>query len=335
MVNITFKNVGQGDSVIIEWEEESQDKIGIIDCNQISPEINPVLDFVIEKKVKEIEFLLLSHPHKDHYSGFLALIEYCRSNKINIKRFLHTGSVSIDYLMAASRSKVETKELAKLYKLLMDMRDKSELIMNTFDDNPDTVKNLSNGFKLEFLAPSSLEIEKYIRGVNFPFDEEGSTSNPNGNWLCSIIKIYNENTSVILSSDVESQVLNRLNKRNGRLKQQKTILVQVPHHGSKKNLNKTFWTGLSKYPNTYSVISVGENNYKHPSPEVVEFFTNHPDYILERTDLSIPLSPKAISNSSMLNIFSKKINPINIGLKNQISSKDLSYQISDNSCIKI
>ncbi|MAX71366.1 MAG: hypothetical protein CMC76_09745 [Flavobacteriaceae bacterium] len=334
MVNITFKNVGQGDSIIIEWKEGSLYKIGIIDCNQISSSDNPVLDHIIDTETKEIEFILLSHPHKDHYSGFLSLIKYCIENQIVIKRFLHTGIVSIDYLKAASRSVVEIKELANLYKLLMDLRDKGDLIMNSIDDNPDTIKNLSDGFKLEFLAPSSIEIDNYIRGVNFPFDEEHSTSNPNGNWLCSIIKIHNDNTSVLLSSDAESQVLNRLNKKNGRLKSQKAILVQVPHHGSSKNLNKTFWTGLSKYQKTYAVISVGKNSYRHPSKEVTDFFNAHPNYLLERTDLSYPISEKAISNSASLDIISEKINPSTVSATDKKSIKELSYQVSNDLCIK-
>ena len=261
------------------------------------------------------------------------MVEYCRDNQITIKSFVHSSSVSIEYRIAASRSITEKKELAKLYELLMDMRDNGDLRINTFDDNPDTIKNLANGFKLEFLSPSSLEVDNYIRGVNFPFDEENSTSNPNGNWLCSILKIYNDSTSIILTSDVEIQVLNRLNKKNGRLKKQKTILAQIPHHGSKKNLNKTFWTGLSKFPKTYSVISVGKNGYKHPSLDVIEFFNNHPNYILERTDLNKPISEIAKENSAMLDIFSKKINPSGINTTDQ--SNDLSFQVSDNTCIKI
>lgn len=330
MVNIRFKNVGQGDSIIIEWKQATTYKIGIIDCNQITSNHNPILEHIIKHEIKEIEFLFLSHPHKDHYSGFLDLIEHCRSNKIIIKRFIHTANVSIEYLMAASRSTTEQKELSKLYKVLMKMRDNCELIMNTIDDNPDTVLTLSDGFKLEFLAPSSLELDKYIRGVNFPFDEENSTSNPNGNWLCSIIKIYNDNTSVLLTSDVESQVLKRLNKRDGRLRKHKSILVQVPHHGSKKNLDKSFWTGLSKYSKTYSVISVGKNGYRHPSSEVVDFFNKHPDYILERTDYSSQTSQLAKSNSEMLDIFSLKIPPT--GTDKQILSRDIAFQITDKNC---
>lgn len=335
MVNIRFKNVGQGDSIIIEWKENFNNKIGIIDCNQVAHNVNPVIEHIIETKIREIDFLFLSHPHKDHYSGFINLIKYCLSNQIKIKRFIHTANVSIDYLMAASRSVIEKKELAKLYKLVMDLRDSEDLQMNTIDDNPDTTKKLSNGFKLEFLAPSSIEIDKYIRGVDFPFDEEGSSSNPNANWLCSIIKIYNKNTSVILTSDVESQVLNRLNKKDGRLKKQKSILVQVPHHGSKKNLSKKFWTDLKKYPDTFAVISVGRNSYKHPSNEVTEFFLKHSNYLLERTDTNSTISNNVQTKSSMMNVFSKKLDINNDFKTNKDKSNELAYQVSDGKCIKI
>ncbi|MBT8265387.1 MAG: hypothetical protein KJP20_02490, partial [Bacteroidia bacterium] len=306
MVNITFKNVGQGDSILLEWEEDGRDKIGIIDCNQVNASINPVLDYIIKSKITEIEFILMSHPHKDHYSGLYDLIDHCDKNQVKIHRFLHTGRSSIDYWLAASRGITQQKKIIKLYELLIAMRKAGKLEMNDVDDNPWISKSLPNGFKLEFLAPSANELDNYTRGVKFPFDEEGSTSKPNGNWLSTIIKIYNENTSVLLTSDVDSKVLKRLNKRKGRLKEQKSILAQIPHHGSDKNMDNSFWSGLRRYNETFAVISVGDNSYGHPSKSVVDFFNNHPDYVLERTDQNIITSREAQKNSILLDLVSQK-----------------------------
>ncbi len=75
MVEIVFKNVGQGDSIILEWEssEEGTKKIAIIDCN-LNKNENPVLQHLIELNLHEIEFVILSHPHEDHFSGFHELL---------------------------------------------------------------------------------------------------------------------------------------------------------------------------------------------------------------------------------------------------------------------
>ncbi len=114
MIHLTFKNVGQGDSIILEWEANNTRKIGIIDCNLFHNQ-NPVLEYVIKKKYKTIEFLLLSHPHLDHFSGFLELIKYCKTHSIKIIYFLHTCSQVPSFLESASFSAQAEKELQRLF----------------------------------------------------------------------------------------------------------------------------------------------------------------------------------------------------------------------------
>lgn len=101
MVKVTFKNVGQGDSILLEWNQDDEDKIAIIDCNRYLNN-NPVLDYIKLKEYREINFMILSHPHLDHFSGFVELLNYCKNNNIKIRRFLHTAQTTPDYLKAAT-----------------------------------------------------------------------------------------------------------------------------------------------------------------------------------------------------------------------------------------
>ena len=110
MVKITFKNVGQGDSILLEWNSNNKLKIAIVDCNLYQC-TNPTLDYIIQQEIKEIEFIILSHPHTDHFSGFYELLEYCRNNRIRINRFLHTSQVTPDFLKSATRSLKADEEL--------------------------------------------------------------------------------------------------------------------------------------------------------------------------------------------------------------------------------
>lgn len=308
MVELTFKDVGQGDSIILEWEKDGVRKTGIIDCN-VYKTTNPVLNHVIDKKVTEIEFMILSHPHMDHFSGFFDLLNYCVENKIKIRRFLHTAQTTPDYLKAATRSIEESNKLYNLFSLLNDMVNRGLVSVHSIDDNPDLIIPLGEEFKMEVLAPSSREINNYINGVKYPFDEE-STGHPNANWLSTLFKIYNEETNVLLTSDVEAGVLSRIGKKNGgRLAKGKVILAQAPHHGSKGNLNKVFWQLRKRYEITPVVISVGKNKYKHPSEDVIQFFEKLPNYKVERTDFSTlkTSSIKSKDISSLLDIFSTEV----------------------------
>jgi len=188
VVKVTFKNVGQGDSVLLEWVSNDIPKIAIVDCN-LYQSTNPVLEYIIQQEIKEIEFIILSHPHTDHFSGFYQVLNYCRNNQILIKRFLHTSQVTSDFLKSATRSLKADEELFKLFSLLKIMRDNEEIEIYTIDDNPNLIIPLADGYNMEVLSPSSIEVDKYIRGVKYPFDEEESTSNPNANWLSTILKM--------------------------------------------------------------------------------------------------------------------------------------------------
>ena len=313
MVTVTFKNVGQGDSILIEWISNSEPKTAIIDCN-LFQSTNPILDYIIQKDIKEIEFIILSHPHTDHFSGFCQLLNYCRTKKISIKRFLHTSFVTMDFLKSATKSLEADEELFKLFKLLKNMRDHGEITIYTIDDNPNIIIPLGSDYKMEILSPSSIEIDNYIRGVRFPFNEEDHKNNPNANWLSTILKIYKGESCAILTSDVESAALTRIGKKNsGRVGNNKLLMAQIPHHGSKGNLNKTFWLMRKRNVNTPVVISVGENSYNHPSFDVVSFFYRSPDYILNSTNMTGALSNNNANTKQVIQI-------LNIVSTNNLSS---------------
>lgn len=318
MVKITFKNVGQGDSILVEWNEDGVDKIAIIDCN-IYLGCNPVLNYVIEKGFKEIDFMILSHPHLDHFSGFVDLLNYCKSNNIRIKRYLHTAQTTPDFLKAATRSVEEKNKLYQLFKLLNELVEEDFLSVHAIDDNPDVKIKLGDEFIMEILSPSSREINKYVNRENYPFDEE-TVSHPNANWLSTILKISNNKLNVILTSDVETGALRRIGKKNtGRLGRSKIILAQIPHHGSKNNLDKTFWSMRKRFPITPVVISVGKNRYNHPSKHVIDFFNRQPNYQIKRTDIDSILSSndKTVKINSLLDVFSDEI-PEDISLNDKI-----------------
>ena len=89
-MELTFKDVGQGDSIFIKWEDKDCLKVGIVDCNKYCGK-NPILEELksITKKFL-IEFVVISHGHTDHYSGVFELLEYCQNQSIEIKNFTST-----------------------------------------------------------------------------------------------------------------------------------------------------------------------------------------------------------------------------------------------------
>ena len=66
---------GKGESIVLQL---SDGRWGVVDCfapSSTNAETNPVLRFLRERDVRELEFLCLTHPHDDHYKGMSHLLE--------------------------------------------------------------------------------------------------------------------------------------------------------------------------------------------------------------------------------------------------------------------
>ncbi|MFO7890369.1 MAG: MBL fold metallo-hydrolase [bacterium] len=281
MVRITFKNVGQGDSILIEWKDNGEDKIGIIDCNKFNGS-NPVLDYLKGKGTKQIDFIILSHPHFDHFSGLGELFNWCLSNEIKLNSFLITSHITPDYITTALETATARSEIAQIFQLARKLRNREGTQIFTIDDNPNCIKKIGD-WDLLFLSPSSIETDYYQKDIKAFSREEEFHNHPNGNWLSTLIKLSKSEQCVLLTSDIESSTLTRV-KRQKRITE-KIILAQAPHHGSKKNHNSTFWCLNSRAPQAPIVISVGENKYGHPSKHVLNDFEGL-QFSIERTDQS-------------------------------------------------
>lgn len=272
MIRIIFKNVGQGDSVILEWENGNEKKTGIIDCNEYLG-TNPVLDHVKAKNIQEISFLLLTHPHLDHCSGFTSLMRFCIDNSIKINHFLHTSNDVPDFWKAAVEGKFAETEILKLYHIIREAREKTgmpnhpiqaDLIYNDF--------TFGSEYSIKIIAPNNKHLDNFVKPISFnPLDfEEESGNNPKANWLATVIKIHSNKHDgyILLTSDANKEAM-FYDKTYPKEFEGRLILAQCPHHGADKNYKNSFWNIIKRIDNTPIVISVGKNGHGHPSRNVI------------------------------------------------------------------
>jgi len=283
-VKITFKNVGQGDSIIIEWKEENIPKIGIVDCNLTTGNNNPVKEHIISHEYTEIDFMILSHPHFDHFSGFYSLLEYCVNKPIKVNHFLYSSRNDAEYINDAhltSNGKTELKKLIRLvYKLDQSkFLEASHINSTSFGANP-AYSLISKRLFLQFLAPSFKEFTSFIKMEPFfkyanP-DEDIESLDGNANWISTVIKIYSNDWYLLLTSDASRDVLQRLGvDKTNQYFNSSLVLGQAPHHGSENNSYPVFWKLRTKANGTPIAISVGANSYGHPSINVIDSFTKN------------------------------------------------------------
>jgi beta-lactamase superfamily II metal-dependent hydrolase len=283
MLKITFKNVGQGDSIILEWKEENQTKIGIIDCNLYN-DSNPVLNHIIQQKYQVIEFLVLSHPHSDHFSGFLDLINYCKNNQINIGKFYHTCNQVPDFLKTACRSNTSSTELAILFRTIISdtKRNIYDLqVINSFSQ----IIYLGSQWQMQCLSPSSKEELAFIDNRQNYYDEENDDNHPKINILSTVFKIsqIGQSNYILLTADAPKNVLKRLGIKEKSSFEGELLLGQSPHHGAKSNHYNSFWKNRDHQKGAFAIFSVGNNGYGHPDRDTVNFFADE-DFALAYTN---------------------------------------------------
>lgn len=267
MLKITFKNVGQGDSIIIEWEINGEKHLGIIDSNLYN-EGNPVLEHLKEKTPEVIDFIILTHFHYDHFSGFSEVFRYCIDKKIKVKIFAHTliSHVFDIYNRIFTSKKIE-KAVSVFFNVIDDFIDILEEDVVEVNSRTASIK-LTDKVSLSFYAPSGkvgLQFAKNMsrKYVNIQY------SGPDINKLSIISALEDSDKVVLLTSDAVRNSFKFENKFSSK----RLIAIQIPHHGSFNNINPNFWNSVNKNDSCPAILSVGdEPKDKLPNKETVEYF---------------------------------------------------------------
>jgi beta-lactamase superfamily II metal-dependent hydrolase len=295
LFDISFKNVGQGDCIILEWQSDNGVKeIGIIDCNAKMPNSKVILESIKRHigQYNKVAFLLLSHPHNDHFSGIGEILDYCKIKEIEIEYIFDTSiltseSLNLDLIKKPSKQKLLSSYLNSKY-------DISELFLvlekfilweqekgtkRRFLQGGQTLVN-QGSIKIDCLSPTREETKKYLIetfATEKPNEFKKRRNNPNANLLSTIIHIHGNHWQLLLTSDAPQYAFQRIlnEKYNKPHKNKPLFIIQIPHHGSIENHLPIFWDEYMDKSITSSIISSGKHeSYEHPHFEVVTFFHN-------------------------------------------------------------
>lgn len=91
-----------------------------------------------------------------------------------------------------------------------------------------------------------------------------------------VLQLDYKDAEFLLTGDIDKKIENVLVNSNQNLKSE---ILKVAHHGSKNSSSQNF---INKVSPKMTIISVGENRYGHPHPDVLERLKNT---LIYRTDL--------------------------------------------------
>jgi len=267
-MTVTFKNVGQGDCIVIEWVDDGEPHVGIVDCHAPGCR-NAAVDHLRSQSYPSVEFVVMSHPHYDHYSGLEQVLQYCEAQKLPVKRFLHTARHARAYLQTVVAPGERKDSLHDLLGSVHRLKEKG--VIKAYGSVEDTTKSidLTDDIHLTVLSPSEQEYEEYLKTLYS--DDLDEMASPDANWIATLLQIETNDWFALLTSDVVTETLRRVGIRVMKKESRKLRLGQVPHHGSENGHYKEFWKRKSYDKGaTPLVLSVGiPNSHGHPSRQVL------------------------------------------------------------------
>ncbi len=183
---------------------------------------------------RKIELMLLSHPHADHMAGMVSIL-----NSYQVSAFA-TEKLSNTTVIDKKLAKIlETKNLKTQYIYAGD----------SFQ--------VQDGLSFKILGPSKEFIER-----TSPNGKIGETKE-----FASLISLVSfEEFNLILTGDSQTEGLKEaLGGNLGSIE-----IFQVPHHGSKYGMDLEILDILKP---KLAVISVGKNNYGHPTKFILDLLS--------------------------------------------------------------
>jgi len=193
--SIHFLNAGEGEVTLIK----TQDKKILIDASNPMESVR-IYKYLKKLDIKKLDYLIISHPHPDHFGGIFTLVDL-----VEVKNIVHNGE---DITSLVNND---------FYRWYQDILDKSD------------AKVFRAGDKIKISKDVILQTVWSSRGSNYSI---------NDNSLAFLLTYKNFIAlfSGDLTRNIEDQFLSILSKKGIK----KLDLYKSSHHGAKDTLGKRF-----------------------------------------------------------------------------------------------
>jgi competence protein ComEC len=232
-LNLTFIDVGHGDSILIEFPKGKKMLIdgGGLYEDRFDIGKNVIAPFLWKKKIRRIDTLVLTHPDPDHLKGLNFI-----ASQFSIGEFWDNGYQTL------SEPYLQLKETLRQKKI------------KTHSLNEETPPLTIHGVELSVLNPPARNAMQ--RKVQHLRDLNNSSL---------VMRLRFKNVSFLLAGDVGKEAEARM-LRSGR--GLRADILKIPHHGSSSSSSLAF---VDRVKPVYAILSVGERNIARlPHPDVLK-----------------------------------------------------------------
>lgn len=246
-VVVSFIDVGQGDSILIETPKHHA---VLIDTGPKTDRFDAgeriILPYLLEKRIKHLDALLLTHPHEDHVGGALALLNNIPVDWVGVPddgQEWDNGAANQELFTSASGQASKDNNLSRslsqrLARLRVEPLTAGDQVA------------VESGLVLKVLGPGNVLTHTH--------------SDANNNSI--VLKLEYAGQSVLLSADMETEEMQDIVQSGQDFT---SDYFKEPHHGSRFSLNSDYLDSI----NPKGVfVSVGKNTFGHPDPKVLQYW---------------------------------------------------------------
>jgi len=219
---ITFLDIGQGDSSIVELPDK---KVMLIDGGMHEPDMGKavIAPYLWSRGLRNIDYLVLTHPHPDHYGGLIYIMENFKIGEIWLN----------------GRKTFE-----------------SEIFFQKIKEKKIQYKVLKRGDVLETDKYKIYVFHPYDEF--FADSPRGAFSNHNSSSL--VLKFESDNASILFTGDIETEAEESLLPLGTWLK---SDIIKVPHHGGRTSSSAGFLKAVSPQTAVVSAGKNNSFNHPH------------------------------------------------------------------------
>ena len=246
MFRIHFLDVGRGETTILQFDNGRTYLIDHFEAVDKMPPVDYLRNIL---GIEELEAVVITHPHVDHFLGIQRIIEAIAVRQVWLSEAPYEGSSYSRFLQQLERR----SEIRVLF--------------------PRSGTTIAEGTdRLRILAPP----DNLLRGTHEDINNASlvlkvTVTNPE----------QDTSAGAILGADAEVASWREILIHHGRSLQ--SDLLRVSHHGSQFGVDPE---ALAAMRPQYSVISVGSNPHGHPDPDTLTLIEEHTSERVFRTDVN-------------------------------------------------
>jgi competence protein ComEC len=244
-LRVTFLDVGQGDAALLE----TQGHVALIDAGGSigggpDPGALAVLPLLAARRITHLDWVVLSHPHPDHYGGLRAVLD----------------GVSVGELWDNGQAEAEATDAESPVAQLLASAQRNGTRVRAPPDLCHGEHRLGSA-RVQVLAPC-------------PTFDLGLGPNDNS----FVLRVAHGARSFLFTGDIEHEAEAALTRTPSTLR---SDVLKVPHHGSRTSSTEALLRAVAP---SLAVVSAGRaNRFGHPHPEVAARLAQHVERVL-RTD---------------------------------------------------